>query len=447
MGDYIAEILLVAVLIAINGYFAASEIALVSARRAALKTKAEAGSHQALAVLRLTEDPSRFLAAIQVAITLVGFGAASTAAVTLAEPLAVWLRGIGISWVTDLAAGLSVFFVTLIISYFTLVLGELAPKRLGLQRAESVAMAVSGTIIWLQRLTAPVTWLLSHSTDAAARVLGVKPGTGRPGVTEEEIKLLVTEQGTLLDEEKRMIHEIFQLGDTVAKEVMVPRVDTVMLEDTATVADAVEIFRDTGYSRVPIYQGDSDSVIGVLLLKDLVGPTSAGRLDEPAAAFVRPAIFVPETKPILPMLSDMQAAHNHMAVVVDEYGGTAGIVTIEDIVEEIIGEVADEFDPERRYITTLGENEWVVDGQLSVEEAREILDLDVPESDEYETMAGWVLMELGHIPVPGEVVRRGSLIVKVEAVRRRRVARLRVQRMSGDETEAQHDGEATLPKP
>jgi len=447
MGDYIGEILLVLVLVVVNGYFAAAEIALVSARRAALKARADEGSPQARAVLKLTEDPSRFLAAIQVGITLVGFGAASTAAVTLAEPLATWLRSLGVPWVTNLAGGLSVFLVTLVISYLTLVLGELAPKRLGLQRAEAVAMAVSGPITALQRLTAPVTWLLSRSTDAAARILGVKPGTGRPGVTEEEIKLLVTEQGTLLDEEKRMIHEIFQLGDTVAKEVMVPRVDTAMLEDTATVKDAIEIFRKTGYSRVPVYHGDSDSVHGVLLLKDLVGPTAAGRLDERASAFVRPAIFVPETKPILPMLSDMQAAHNHMAVVVDEYGGTAGIVTIEDIVEEIIGEVADEFDRERRYITTLGENEWVVDGQLSVEEAREILDLDVPESDEYETMAGWVLMELGHIPVPGEVVRHGNLVVKVEAVRRRRVARLRVQRMGDHETEVHHDGEEALPQP
>jgi putative hemolysin len=266
-------------------------------------------------------------------------------------------------------------------------------------------------------------------------------------VTEEEIKLLVTEQGTLLDEEKRMIHEIFELGDTVAKEVMVPRVDAVMLEDTTTVVQAIEVFRRTGFSRVPVYHEDPDSVIGVLLLKDLVGPVSAGRLAEPASSFVRPAVFVPETKPILPMLSDMQAAHNHMAVVVDEYGGTAGIVTIEDIVEEIIGEIADEFDRERRYITTLGENEWVVDGQLSVEQAREILDLDVPESEEYETVAGWVLMELGHIPVPGETVRRGDLAVRVEAVRRRRISRLRVSRIGSDATERSRHGETTLPEP
>jgi putative hemolysin len=447
MRDYIGQLLLVVVLVALNGYFAAAEIALVSARRAALKTKGDAGDPRARAVLRLTEDPSRFLAATQVGITLVGFGAASTAAVTLAEPIAEWLRGLGVSWVTNLASGLSVFLVTLIVSYLTLVFGELAPKRLGLQRAESVAMAVAGPVAVLQRLTAPLIWVLSHSTDAAARLLGVKPGTGRPGVTEEEIKLLVTEQGTLLDEEKRMIHEIFELGDTVAKEVMVPRVDAVMLEDTTTVVQAIEVFRRTGFSRVPVYHEDPDSVIGVLLLKDLVGPVSAGRLAEPASSFVRPAVFVPETKPILPMLSDMQAAHNHMAVVVDEYGGTAGIVTIEDIVEEIIGEIADEFDRERRYITTLGENEWVVDGQLSVEQAREILDLDVPESEEYETVAGWVLMELGHIPVPGETVRRGDLAVRVEAVRRRRISRLRVSRIGSDATERSRHGETTLPEP
>lgn len=428
MDAYIGELFLVAVLIVLNGYFAAAEIALVSARRAALKADAEDGSSQARAVLKLTSDPSRFLAATQVGITLVGFGASATAAVSLARPIAAWLKTFGIGWVSNISAGLSVFLVTVVISYLTLVFGELAPKRLGLQRAESVAKSVAGPITVLQRVTAPLIWVLSRSTDAAARILGVKPGSVRPGVTEEEIKLLVTEQGTLLDEEKRMIHEIFALGDTVAKEVMVPRVDAVMLEDTATIKEAIELFRTSGYSRLPVYSGDPDSVVGILLLKDLVGPASAGSVSEPVTKYARPAVFVPETKPILAMLSDMQRARNHLAVVVDEYGGTAGLVTIEDIVEEIIGEVADEFDRERRYITTLGPDEWVIDGLLSVEEARDLLDLDVPESEEYETVAGWVLMELGHIPVQGEIVIHGELTVRVEVVRRRRIARLRVSR-------------------
>lgn len=445
MDAYIGEMFLVAVLIVLNGYFAAAEIALVSARRAALKAEAEDGSNQARAVLKLTSDPSRFLAATQVGITLVGFGASATAAVALAAPIAEWLESLGVGWVSNISAGLSVFLVTLVISYLTLVLGELAPKRLGLQRAESVAKAVAGPITVLQNVTAPLIWVLSRSTDAAARLLGVKPGSVRPGVTEEEIKLLVTEQGTLLDEEKRMIHEIFALGDTVAKEVMVPRVDAAMIEDTATLSEAIELFRTSGYSRLPVYNDDPDSVVGILLLKDLVGPASAGRVDDPVTRYMRPAVFVPETKPILAMLSDMQRARNHLAVVVDEYGGTAGLVTIEDIVEEIIGEVADEFDKERRYITTLGPDEWVVDGLLSVEEARDLLDLDVPESEEYETVAGWVLMELGHIPVPGEIVAHGDLTVRVEAVRRRRIARLRVSRNGGRDGEGTY-GEEAIPE-
>ncbi|MBN2848349.1 MAG: HlyC/CorC family transporter, partial [Coriobacteriia bacterium] len=359
------------VLIGLNGYFAAAEIALVSARRAALTMAAEHGSTSARAAVRLTDDPSRFLAAIQVGITLVGFGASATAAVTLAQPVEAWLGSLGISWVGSIASGLAVFLVTLVVSYLTLVLGELAPKRLGLQRAESVAKAVAGPITLLQTITSPIIWVLAHSTNVAARVLGVKPGSVRPGVTEEEIKLLVTEQGTLLEDEKRMIHEIFELGDMVAKEVMVPRVDMVMLSEDTTLVDAIETFRTSGYSRLPVFGEDADSIVGIAMLKDLVGPTLEGRLAEPVSGFVRPAVFVPETKPILAMLNDMQRAHNHLAVVVDEYGGTAGLVTIEDIVEEIIGEIADEFDRERRYITALGPDDWVVDGLLSVHEANE----------------------------------------------------------------------------
>ena len=428
MDGTTAQILLILVLIGLNGYFAAAEIALVSARRAALTMAAEHGSTSARAALRLTDDPSRFLAAIQVGITLVGFGASATAAVTLAQPVEVWLGSLGISWVGSIASGLAVFLVTLVVSYLTLVLGELAPKRLGLQRAESVAKAVAGPITLLQTVTSPIIWVLAHSTNVAARVLGVRPGSVRPGVTEEEIKLLVTEQGTLLEDEKRMIHEIFELGDMVAKEVMVPRVDMVMLSEDTTLVDAIETFRTSGYSRLPVFGEDADSIVGIAMLKDLVGPTLEGRLAEPVSGFVRPAVFVPETKPILAMLNDMQRAHNHLAIVVDEYGGTAGLVTIEDIVEEIIGEIADEFDRERRYITALGPDEWVVDGLLSVHEANETLGWGLPLSDEYETVAGWVLFELGHIPSGGEVVQHDDLSVQVDAVRRRRIARLRVSR-------------------
>ncbi|MDH4139744.1 MAG: hemolysin family protein [Coriobacteriia bacterium] len=427
MEGYITEVLLILGLVLLNGYFAAAEIALISARRSSLTQAAEQGSAGAKAALDLTDDPSRLLATIQIGITLVGFTASAAAAVSLARPVADWLRSLGSPWLAGIAGGLSVFLVTLLVSYLTLVVGELAPKRLGLQRADVVAKAVARPVGLLATIVAPAVWLLARSADVVARLLGVKPGQGRPGVSEEEIKLLVTEQGSLLDEEKRMIHEIFELGDTVAREVMVPRVDMVLVGTDATVEEALDAFRTSGFSRLPVFREDPDTVVGVLLLKDLVGPVVAGRLDDSVAEYARPPVFVPETKQILALLSDMRALRNHMAVVVDEYGGTAGLVTIEDIVEEIIGEVADEFDRDRRYITEVAEGEWIVDGRFSVEEAEE-MGLPVEESDEYETLAGWVLSRLGHIPLPGESVTEGGVTFTVQAVRRRRIVRLLVTR-------------------
>ncbi len=427
MGDYLFEILFVLVLVVVNGYFAAAEIALISARRAALKRSADAGSAGARAAIALTEDPSRLLASIQIGITLVGFMASATAAVSLAKPLQAWLESLGNPWLESVAAGVSVFIVTVVMSYVTLVFGELAPKRLGLQRAEAVAKAVARPINVIATVVAPVVWLLSRSTDLVARLLGVKPGQGRPGISEEEIKLLVTEQGSLLEEEKRMIHEIFELGDTVAREIMVPRVDMAAIEDTTRIDDALTVFRESGYSRLPVYSEDPDKIVGVLLLKDLVAPAALGGLDQTVLEYARPPMFVPETKGILPLLGDMRGQRNHMAIVVDEYGGTAGIVTIEDIVEEVIGEVADEFDRDRRYVTEIGEGRWIIDGRLSIENAAE-MGLPVAESDEYETIAGWVLVRLGHIPVSGESFFEGDTEFTVDAVRRRRIARLRVVR-------------------
>ena len=430
MEEYAIELLLILGLIVLNGYFAAAEIALISARRAHLKKAAEEGSAGARAALKLTDDPTRLLATIQIGITLVGFMASAAAAVSLAEPMADWLRSLGSPWLSGVAGGLSVFLVTIVIAYFTLVLGELAPKRLGLQRAESVSRAVARPVGFLAAVVSPLVWLLARSTDVVARLLGVKPGQGRPGITEEEIKLLVTEQGSLLDEEKRMIHEIFELGDTVAREIMVPRVDVALVEDDATVEDAIAIFRTSGFSRLPVYHEDPDTIVGVVLLKDLVGPVSRGGEADAVVEYMRPPVFVPETKQILSLLSDMQTLHNHMAVVVDEYGGTAGIVTIEDIVEEIIGEVVDEFDRDRRFLTTIGDDRWVIDGRLPVEDALD-MKLPVEESDEYETLAGWVLSQLGHIPVSGESIEVEGVTFTVQAVRRRRIARLLVERDEG----------------
>ena len=438
MGQYWLEILGIVVLVLVSGYFAAAEIALISASRPLLRARAEAGDKGARTALRLLEDPSRLLAAVQVGITLVSLLASAVAAVSLADVLAVWFVSLGLpKWA---AAGTALVATTLAVSYVTLVFGELTPKRLGLQRAESVSVAVSRPIMFLATIFAPVVWLLSRSTDVVGRIVGLGRG-GKPGVTEEELKLLVVEQGTLLDEEKRMIQEVFELGDTSVREVMVPRVDAVMLEDSMPLREALAVFQRTGFSRIPVYHGDRDKVAGILLLKDALPCLAGGETCGSIGELARPATFIPETKPAIDLLKEMQATRVQMAIVVDEHGGTEGLVTLEDIIEEIVGEVSDEYDRVERYVTTLSDGDSLVDGRLPIEEANEKLGIGLPESDEYDTLAGWVLAELGHIPVVGETATHDGWTVRVANVRRRRVARLRVtapepERTAGDPEDA-----------
>jgi putative hemolysin len=419
------EIFLVFVLICINGYFAAAEIALISVRRAVLKRRAEEGSRGARTAIELTEDPTRLLSTIQVAITFVGFLAASAGAVTLAKPIEEWLRSLGMGLLASVASGLSVLLVTILISYVTLVIGELVPKRLGLARSEHVAIATAGTLLMMARVFSPLVCLLTASTNLVGRLFGLKGYGGQPGVSEEEIKLLVTEQGSLLEEEKRMIHEIFDIGDTVVREIMVPRVDMALIEDTETVGNAASLMHGTGFSRVPVFHEDRDKIVGIALLKDLVGPIAAGDASDLITEHMREPVFVPETKNILPLMSEMRGTRNQMVIVVDEYGGTAGLVTLEDIVEEIVGDIADEFDREHRFIQQSGPHEWVVDGRLAIEDAIE-RNLPVEESDEYETVAGWLLDQLGHIPVLGERYEHRGWEFRVQTMRRRRISRILV---------------------
>ena len=246
------------------------------------------------------------------------------------------------------------------------------------------------------------------------------------GVSEEEIKLLVTEQGSLLDEEKQMISKIFEIGDTVAREIMVPRVDVTFIEDSLTVGEAIARMQQTGYSRIPVFSGDRDTIVGIAFLKDLVLPLSEGRSDDSIASHVRTPVFVPETKSALELMAEMQQNRSQFAIAVDEYGGTAGIVTIEDIVEEVVGEIADEFDRDKMSVSQIGDRLWVVDGTLPVEDAVD-LGFPVEESEGYDTIAGWLLEKLGHIPHAGEQVDVDGWIFTAQSVRRRRVARIRIE--------------------
>lgn len=426
------------VLILVNGYFSMSELALISARRGVLQQyidgESAEQSKQAARALELAQNPDRLLATIQVAITLVGFMASAIAAASFSGDLSTWLQSFGLGWLTAAAPVLAIIIPTLIVSYVTLVIGELLPKRIALSNAEKTAMRVSGTIRVFEKVLSPVVTLLAASTNLLARLFRIKKHQDPSEVAEAEIKMLVSEQDSLLEEEKRMITEIFDLGDTVVTEIMTPRVDMLCVENTLSLGEVVELMQKTGFSRMPVIEGTPDKVVGVVMLKDLLDPMMRGLLDCPVGQYLRAATFVPETKNILPLLSEMQTTKMQMAIVVDEYGGTAGLVSMEDIVEEIVGDIDDEYDPGTKHIAQLGDDIWMIDGRLTVSDAIEI-GFPLTEGEGYETVAGWMMNELDTLPQKGEILEVDGYAFTVQNVRKNRIAMIRVvkeQRASGD---------------
>ncbi len=440
--DVTVSIVTTLILTLINGYFSMSEMALTTAKRAVLEHEADQGDKRAAKAVALASDSDAFLATIQVAITLVGFASSAVASTSLSDPLATWLIGLGIAPLSAIARGLAPVLITIVVSFVSIVIGELVPKRIGLANAEGVSKQVVGPLSFFQKVARPAVWLTGACADGLATLLRIKSADDRQNVSEEEIKFMVSEQDDLLDEEKRMIHEIFDLGDTVAREVMVPRVDIEMAEDTDSVAEVLKSMRRTGYSRVPVYHEDLDNVAGIAHIKDLIEPVLDGKGEEPIGSYLRDAAFVPDTKDLLPLLSEMQTSHDQMVVVVDEYGGTAGIITVEDIVEEIVGEIEDEFDPDNKYLTRLSRREWLVDGRFSCDDAVE-LGWPIEESDGYETIAGWILELCDSVPDIGEVFAVEGYKFKVQSMRGQRISLIRVIAPEEPARDIEDDGEGT----
>jgi putative hemolysin len=417
------------VLILINGFFSMTEFAMISARKSALQKRAEEGSKRAAVALKLKDDAPRLLATTQIVMTLVGVLAAALTAITFEQPLTAWIQSLGIDFLAPAASVLALATVTILMSYVTLVVGELIPKQLGLQRADSIATFTALPVHFVSVMMRPVVKLLSASTGLLGKLVGISKDVTSAQVSEEEIKLMVDEQQHLSGEEKRMISEIFDLSVTVVREVMVPRVDIVFAQDTETVGEAAKRLYARGFSRVPVYQENYDRVIGILILKDLVVPLAEGECDQPITDYLREPVFVPETKDLMSTLTEMQEARIQVMVVVDEYGGTSGLVSMEDILEEITGEIIDETDQELDSILEVEEGKWLINGTCDIEDAMEI-GLPIVESDEYETLAGWVLEQLGHIPHVGEKIEHEGYLFTVIAMRRRRIARIRVERLA-----------------
>ena len=407
-----------------NGFFSASEMAVVNAKRAILEPEADDGDRKARQALDLATDSSQFLATIQVAITLVGFAASAFAATSLSSPFASWLASLGVP--ATIAGPSATVLITLMVSYFSIVIGELVPKRIALADAEGVAKAVAGPVRAFMTIAKPLVWLTSHSAEGLASLMGIANPDDRQGASEDEIKYLVTDADDLTDEEKTMIHDVMDLGDAIAREVMIPRVDMTAVEDSDSLYEVLDLMRKTGYSRVPVYHDTVDKVVGIAHIKDLLAPIIDQRSEaDKISRYMRQATFVPDTKDIMPLLSEMRASHEQMVIVIDEYGGTAGVITLEDIVEEVVGEIEDEFDPDNRYLTQLSEREWLVDGRFSIDDAIE-MGWPIEDSEEFETVAGFVLEMADKLPRPGDAIEHEGYTFMVQSMRGRRISLLRV---------------------
>lgn len=422
--DIVISLVVTFLLTLANGFFSAAELAVVSAKKALLEPEAEEGDARAKSVLDLASDSGDFLATIQVAITLVGFAASAFAATSLSDPFGAWMSSLGLG--LGIARPLATVLITLIVSYFSIVVGELVPKRIALANAEGVAKSVAGPVRAFMAIAKPLVALTAHSADGLSKLLGISDPGIDASASEDEIKYLVTDSEELSDEEKNMIHEVIDLGDTVAYEVMVPRVDMTAVEDGTTLAEAIGLMRETGYSRIPVYRESIDRIVGIAHLKDLLTPILDQRAEShEISRYMRQARYVPDTKDIMPLLSEMRATHDQMVIVIDEYGGTAGVITLEDIVEEVVGEIEDEFDPDNKYLMQVSEREWQVDGRFSIDDALE-LGWPVEDTEEYETIAGFVLELADKLPRPGDVFEHEGWRFLVQSLRGRRVAMLRV---------------------
>jgi putative hemolysin len=413
------DVVLVLVIILIGGFFAAAEMALVSLREGQLRSLVKRGKRGQRAA-RLAHDPNRFLASVQIGVTLATLLSGAVGAATLAEQLR---KGLVHLMDPGLASVISVVAVTLVISFFTLVFGELAPKRIALQRSEGVAMLAGGTLDRLSIVARPLVWLLSRCTNLVVKALGGDPAVGRGVMTEEELRDLVAGHQALGADERHIVGEVFEAGKRQVREVLVPRTEVEFLPATMALSEASAIAAGAPYSRFPVYQESYDDVIGFVHARDMFDrdtpPTT--RVGE----VIRPVKLLPISKTVLSALSEMRRDHAHLAIVVDEYGGTAGIITLEDLVEELIGDIQDEYDVDEGHPKQLRSGELEVDGLLNLDEFAEQTGVDLPEGP-YETVAGYVLAALGHLPGEGESVEVSGRKLAVTQLDGRRIARVRV---------------------
>ena len=391
------QLLFLAFLTLVNAFFAGAEMAVVSVNKNRIKVLADEGSKRAALLQTLFEDSTKFLSTIQVAITLAGFFSSASAATGISQVLGGWIAQFGIPYSNTIA----VVVVTIILSYFTLVFGELVPKRIALQKAEAFSLFVVQPIYIISKILSPFIKLLSLSTNGFLHLIGMKTENLEEAVSEEEIKKMLetgSENGVFNEIEKEMINSIFSFDDKTAKDVMVPRREVFAIDIEEPLEKILDEILETRHSRIPVYEEQIDNIIGILQVKDVMIEARKKSFEEvDIRALLKEAFFVPDGKSTDELFREMQKTKNRMAVLIDEYGGVSGILTVEDLVEEVMGEITDEHEEEVVELQKIGEKEYLLDGSILIEELNEKLNLKL-ETENYDTLSGYLIEELGYIP-------------------------------------------------
>lgn len=443
----ILKVLLLFLLIIVNAFFAMSEIAIISLNDTKMQRLAEEGNKKAKQIVKLTENSSRFLSTIQIGVTLAGFLTSASASQNFADMLTNALMKTPVAQIGyGVINGISVVLITIVTSYFSLVLGELAPKRIGMQIPEKVAFKVVGILNFVASATKPFVKVLSLSTNAIVRLFGFDPNADEEEVTEEEIRMMVDvggEKGVIEDAQKEMIDNIFEFDDLDAGDIMTHRTEMTAIEVTRSLEEVAELAVENGYSRIPVYEDDPDSIVGVLYAKDLLKYVGHNiPTDLTISDVMRKALYVPETQSCGDLFKAMNESRTQFAVVVDEYGGTAGIVTLEDVLESIVGNIQDEYDDEEEEITKINETTFTVDGTTDIDEVDELVGVELPEGD-YDTLGGFVISLLGYLPTEiGEepiVAEYENLRFTVLSIDERRIDDIKVEILPRPETDEDED--------
>ena len=400
-GSLLLEFIVIVALTGINAFFSSAEMAIVSINKNKLKILVEEGNKKAIMLENLMKEPSKFLSTIQVGITLAGFFASASAATGLSQYLSIYLRKLGIPY----SGQISMILITFVLSYITLVFGELIPKRIALKSSEKIALSSVGTIVTVSKIFSPFVKFLTFSTNIILTALKMKEDDIEEKVSKEELRSLVEvgrEHGIINEVEKEMIENIIEFDEKVAREIMIPRTKVFLVDKNISVDELFEKKEVEVYSRIPVYEDEADNIVGILFMKDLmIEAYRKGFQNVKLPEIMQEAYFVPETKNVNELFNEMQSEKKHIAILIDEYGGFSGIVTLEDLIEEVMGNISDEFDADDSSIKKLSANKYLINGELSLNDLNDYFHIEL-ESKHYDTLSGLLIEHMGYIPEDNE---------------------------------------------